>query len=218
MESGLLDWVQERDKVGSATLGFNPDGWDATIWILHAMYENPALRSERSNKETFLIGPLGRADCPDGWKRLRWRELAERLGIDPFESKYPPGTLSFPIRSWPANIQPPAEGSLDAAQYRRLVNHLVDAAGEHFTCYAFYAQLWNPRAAGYTIYELQADDLLGLYELDEVRSSPTNLWPLDRSWFVYTDYDLWATKVSGSSNLIERIVNDPELESVPLKF
>jgi hypothetical protein len=47
----------------------------------------------------------------------------------------------------------------------------------------------------------------------DYRFSPTNWWSADRTWFVLTDYDLQATKVSGPENLITKIRNDPFLET-----
>ncbi|WP_347661030.1 hypothetical protein [Micromonospora sp. B9E7] len=43
--------------------------------------------------------------------------------------------------------------------------------------------------------------------------SPTNLWPEDRSWMVWTDYDLQGSKVSGSKSLIEAVERHPVLET-----
>ena len=47
-----------------------------------------------------------------------------------------------------------------------------------------------------------------------MRSTPSNLWPTDKSWFVYTDWDLMATKVSGPAELVAAIEADDELESL----
>jgi len=44
--------------------------------------------------------------------------------------------------------------------------------------------------------------------------TPSNLWPDDRSWFVYTDADLMATKVKGSAALIAALVDDVHLETL----
>ena len=44
--------------------------------------------------------------------------------------------------------------------------------------------------------------------------TPSNFWPSDRSWFVYTDWDLWGTKVSGPAVLINAIRSDPNLETL----
>ena len=59
-------------------------------------------------------------------------------------------------------------------------------------------------------------DLASLLESDDLDGTPSNIWPADRSWLVYTDFDLWGTKVSGSAHLVERLVADPELETMRL--
>ncbi|MCD2191717.1 hypothetical protein [Actinomycetospora soli] len=43
--------------------------------------------------------------------------------------------------------------------------------------------------------------------------TPDNVWPLDRSWLLTTDYDLWATRLAGPAALIAAIEADPELET-----
>jgi hypothetical protein len=48
----------------------------------------------------------------------------------------------------------------------------------------------------------------------EQRFTPNNIWPEDRSWFVFTDADLWATKVSGSLELTKDLVQTGELETI----
>nr|CTQ90460.1 hypothetical protein [Kibdelosporangium sp. MJ126-NF4] len=44
-------------------------------------------------------------------------------------------------------------------------------------------------------------------------TTPSNLWPADRSWFVYTDWDLWATRISGPPELIAAVTAHSELET-----
>lgn len=59
-------------------------------------------------------------------------------------------------------------------------------------------------------------DAEALYDHPEVDFSPSNLWPVDRSRCLATDYDLWGTKVAGPTALIETLLSDPELEAVQL--
>jgi hypothetical protein len=40
--------------------------------------------------------------------------------------------------------------------------------------------------------------------------------PSDKSWFIYSDWDLWGTKVSGSHELARRVLADNRLETVTL--
>ncbi len=44
--------------------------------------------------------------------------------------------------------------------------------------------------------------------------TPSNVWALDRSWFVLTDWDLLAPKVSGPLELIEMIESAARLETI----
>lgn len=52
------------------------------------------------------------------------------------------------------------------------------------------------------------------YDAPDQRAVPNNIWPHDRSWFVYTDYDLPGTKVSGPDQLIASVAADGALETV----
>ena len=48
----------------------------------------------------------------------------------------------------------------------------------------------------------------------ELEVSPSNLWPADRSWLLYTDHDLTATQVSGSRELIAAIEAHQDIETL----
>jgi len=124
---------------------------------------------------------------------------------------------------WPVNIVGPNEGSLDRDQFVRLIDHLAEESpdGNATTCFSYYA----PFALGEygddrAVYRGGLWELAAFYESDELAGSgsPSNLWASDRSWFVYTDWDLWATKVSGSQSLITRLLHDDLLEAVTLDF
>jgi hypothetical protein len=44
--------------------------------------------------------------------------------------------------------------------------------------------------------------------------TPSNIWPEDRSWFVFTHWDLSATRISGTPALAEALAARPDLESI----
>jgi hypothetical protein len=173
--------------------------------------------------ETTLTGArLGGSAWPGpGWRRLFWHELAARLDVDPYGLDVPPCDRSFPYTSWPLSITPPAEGSLDREQFLFLLDHLAEASrdGNQTVCTAYRAPLasWDWPEEDHTVFECELRELIGLYE-SEGHGAPSNIWPDDRAWFTYTDWDLWATKVSGSQDLIARILEDDELEGVILDF
>ncbi|GCD35675.1 hypothetical protein OEIGOIKO_03421 [Streptomyces chrestomyceticus JCM 4735] len=169
-------------------------------------------------------GGLGRAEHPGpGWRRLRWAALARRTG-DPI---VPEGLLScyrcFPSAtkdgSWPLSIIPPTEGSMDRETWDKLIALLIEHSpdGADTACFAYY----NPLTAGCDFENLHVragrlGDAKLLYDNPEIDFSPSNLWAADRSWMLCTDYDLWATKVSGPRPLIDALLHDSEIEAIQL--
>jgi hypothetical protein len=95
--------------------------------------------------------------------------------------------------------------------------HLAALDGDDRPVLAYYALLatsdWN---GGDMLFRGPIGDLAGHYDDPAVLGSPNNIWPEDRSWFVYTDNDLWGTKVSGSPTLIATLSQDRDLETVEL--
>lgn len=237
-----LRWILNAVHEGDDWAGFDVTGWAASVWLLHAMYETDELPSSISYEEERRIeraagvvednsviggllenaaatgGQLGPSSNPGvGWYRLRWLELAQRLAIDPLSRV--PSSQSFPFTSWPVNIRPPAEGSLDREQLERLCDHLAAITDVGVDCYVFFARLASGRVDDREeplVYRGAVADILKLYDADDLSGGPTNIWAADRAWFVYTDWDLWGTKVSGPTKLIERLRNDPELETEDL--
>jgi hypothetical protein len=242
-EASGLTWLEARcdSEPGS---GYDAAGWPASTWVLHAMYESPVTSSEshqdrreglisaglvepqilvgvNMDEESIVTGGrLGRSQRPEGdWQRLTWHALADRLEVDLGRSEYPPCHRWFPYGSWPSRIQPPCEGSLDLESFDALIDCLSahSARGLATRCRAFSvpAQWFGHQSGSLLDAPLGSIPTFG----SSVRQvfTPTNFWPDDRSWLVYTDYDLWATKVSGSHKLISTIVAHPLLETIDWK-
>ena len=228
-------WLRERTpssgpNSGGATTGYEPTGYEHAIWVLHAMYEPIESKPvpiathdatgigagsirQPDRRRDVDFEPLGVANPEPGpgWRRVRWSELAERLGSRLQGQPYPPCFRWFPDEGWPADLLPPSEGSLDQPTARRLVAHLahVSDSPHCIAAYSFLAGGWrepNLCFAGSVdrLLDLCADGL----------GTPSNFWALDRTWFAYTDWDLWATKVNGPVALIAALEADPELETI----
>jgi hypothetical protein len=99
-----LAWLSDRPSEEAMT-GYAPVGWDASMWVLHAMYENPSLRGLGSHDDVHrarltagtvappIIGdvnlegtttvsgtPLGFVISPgSGWVRVRWSQYLDRF-------------------------------------------------------------------------------------------------------------------------------------------
>jgi hypothetical protein len=244
-DPGLVAWLEGS---GDSLTGYDAVGWEANAWILHAMYDASSFPASLSHDDVYRIERAAGTIVPDDldvfveelvpeailtgrwsgrsehpgppWERLLWRDLARRLGIDSFSGARMPLPARFGYRSWPASIEPPAEGSLDHEQFLRLLAHLEahEPAGSSARCYALYAAA----TSGVGEEAIYAGELGGLASLDDdddeedIPGAPTDLWPPDRSWLVYTGFDVCATRVGGSRERIERALDDPELETVVL--
>jgi hypothetical protein len=237
--ANALEWLGDIDGF----CGYDAEGWERRVWVLHAMYEcddRPGGLSHDEVRrielragaveplivanvnldelpEAVVIGSaLGASGDPgEGWRRLRWSELAARLNVDPFALEVPPCFRSFPYRSWPANI---AQGSLDREQFRSLLDCLARSSTAEWdtTCIAYRCPLRTGDFNNHTMHLCSLRELSHLY--DDQAGAPNNIWPEDRQWFVYTDHDLWATKISGRSSLIDSLQGDSALEPVVLRF
>jgi hypothetical protein len=90
-------------------------------------------------------------------------------------------------------------------------------AGRNSPCFAFYGSL--PAGFDFDNVHLWSGPLGRIPDLIDQQGgpygfSPTNFWPAERDWFVWTDYDLEATKVSGDPALISALHAEPRLECV----
>ncbi|WP_030240274.1 hypothetical protein [Streptomyces sp. NRRL S-350] len=248
--SGTTDWLLEL--CGDGLTGFMPPAMPDAVWVLNAIYEHeqgPTEVSYHEHHQARLLngrvqprivagldfeavsvaagGGLGRAEHPGrGWRRLRWAELARRTGDPIVPEGLLPSYRCFPsVRkegSWPLDIAPPTEGSLDRETWNRVTTVLTEhsPAGPDTPCLAYYSPLVLG-AIDFDNLHVQAGRLGDagiLYDTPEADFSPSNLWSEDRSWVLCTDYDLWATKIAGPPALIEALLNDPEIEAVRLPW
>ena len=164
---------------------------------------------------TGVVG--GPSAIPNGWRRLRWAELADRWEVPLDVAEVNPLNAFRPglsTGSWPSSIRPPTEGSLDWETYERMMAILRAFTGSspilvYSTILAWYGD------TGFEVPLVTAtmDELLASYTTAPISGSGQNWWPIDREWLVYTDYDLCSTVVHGDEDLISEVVADDFLEA-----
>lgn len=237
-----LAWLFEQRSKFEVGTGFDPDGWEDSIWVLHSMYEhedtaisltydeagrllragkpaNPHPIKARMNELLSTGVGLGMASNPGpGWHRVLWTEFAERHGIPLPVYRGVPIAPSPRSGSWPVSIQPPCEGSMDEDTLRELLAALAraESAGGATRCWSFFASIPARDWECPTLFHTRLDQIPELPRAASQDFAPHNVWPDDRSWFVYTDYDLSATRVSGSARLIGALEENAELETFRL--
>ncbi|MEJ2865341.1 hypothetical protein [Actinomycetospora flava] len=240
VDDSELDWLAAQDDV--ALLGYAPLGWPAETWVLHGMWEDPeaaALGIPRTLEQRWRdehpgqdgIGILAYESTPfgepppAGWRRLRWSELARRLDTPLTGGEFegypvPPSFGWFPIDSWPESIQTPPEGSLDLVSAERLLAVLVEhtSGGSGARCFCFYNTLDSPVPMTPVVLAGPLRAVFDAARLNPGGLTPDNIWPADRSWLLWSDYDLWGTRLIGSVDVVAAVDADPELETLDFTY
>lgn len=189
------------------------DGGDMpdSIWVLHAMYQ----QVDGLPVEPVMWG--GDEPNSDGQlRRVLWAEFAERYGGPMVTPGRWPGVQGALPGLWERNdFHVPSEGSMDRGSWAALLEHLIAFSpdGPATACGAYFATLSVSDVRAVYVGSLgEALDLLDL-DVPDAGGGPQNVWDLAETWIVYTDYDLWATRVSGPTDLITRLLNDDRLET-----
>lgn len=160
---------------------------------------------------------------PPPWQRITWP--AAGLTAPPDEQSRPPSYRWLTTGSLPYEFAGATEGSLDQASFEALgaVLSALAPEGAATECVALYGLCTQAAADLPEQSRHQVGAWVGplgsLPELFQVHggpysATPSNVWPVDRSWFVWTDWDLSGTRVSGSAALMNRLEAHPDLETV----
>jgi hypothetical protein len=161
---------------------------------------------------------------PDLWELRSWAEIYSRFSLERPTDRMPPGFWSFPRmgRDWPETIWLPPEGSMAEEDFTELMT-VLDECSDWPHCSFYFASHFHDGGPGNVpVYDVMIRDLPTLIRNGALQAAktggkgvrtPANIWPPDRSWLVYTDYELWATKVSGSIRLINSLRDNPFLET-----
>ncbi|MFI6996704.1 hypothetical protein [Nocardia sp. NPDC050175] len=245
----LVSWLG-TPETDLGWCGYEIDSRPDAVWLLHAMYEHELGATELTYDEQLrqrlaagLVQPtiiggvdfdastsvpgndLGRSEHPGpGWRRLRWTELAARLGeAAVVEGQYPSFRSLSGARlrgSWPVSISPPAEGSLDRESWQVLIEVLIawSPGGADTPCVAYFAPAVSGEFDTGVTVSGPLGDAVDLYDHPNGSGSPSNVWAADRSWITWSDWDLCGTKVAGPPELIEALQSAPDLEAVRLPW
>lgn len=240
-----LLWLLDRSENKGYFTGIDASGWEDSTWILNAFYElsihgevpsHDELRRSRiasGEEEPLIINGfnLGLATTNSGGGLGYHARPRPLTGSDVPGQRYWTASLSrsradgpppcfrwFPVRSFPANIQPPGEGSMGEEDFAELIRVLSEHSPWPL-CSMYFADVFNTSIDPLkeAVYEARLRDLpmiIADKASERQAFTPANIWPLDRSWLVYTDYDLWATKVSGSTELINALRENTLLETL----
>ncbi|MFJ7969707.1 hypothetical protein [Streptomyces sp. NPDC096324] len=212
------DWLAALAQNDGLT-GYEAPALPDAAWVLSGMYQRGVAAGDSVNDSQ------SRNEHPGpGWERLRWAELAARIGDPVVPQGMYPCHRCFP--SWKRagfgqdSVEWPAEGSLDRPTWDQLIRFLTahSPQGPDTACLAYYNPLVTRDFEKGQVRSGRLGDAQRLFDNPDILYTPSNLWAVDRSWVVFTDYDLWGTKVCGPRPLVEALLADPEIEAIRLPW
>ena len=147
--------------------------------------------------------------------RVLWHTLAERQGLV-FHPEFNPESFrkAFETGSWPRYLFGPAEGTLDRKTCEALISVLKPFSHAQTIYFRFSDYLINDLPH---LYSGDLGDLTAFLTKPHFGGTPECWWPEDRSWCVFTDWDLTFTLIGGSKALVETCIAHPMLECIVVK-
>ncbi|MET9428947.1 hypothetical protein [Streptomyces sp. NPDC003036] len=191
-----LDGMRVRLEQDEALLGYEPqEGFADRCWVLHTIHE--------------------------GVVRLRWNAVLARAGRRLEDWEYTPSWRVFDGIGLADDADGPSGGEIDRECLVRLVGLLARHSPDGLAAECYWAQaaiheagrpvtVWRGRLGEAPAFH----DTACSEEGSAAAHFPAQWWPLDRSWYVLTDWDLSATEVFGSPDLVAALLVDDELDAV----
>ena len=180
---------------------------------------NPAPAETESGKKA-LAAILSDGLLFGGWSgveepqdsRVLWHTLAEKHGLvfHP-EFNHESFRKAFAAGSWPRYLLGPAEGTLDRKSCKALISILKPLSRANGIYFRFSDFLMNDLPH---LYSGDLNELTIFLTKPHFFGTPECWWPEDRSWCVYTDWDLTFTLIGGSRTLVDACVAHPMLECI----
>ncbi|MCD9196129.1 hypothetical protein [Streptomyces albireticuli] len=183
----------EQDE---AILGYEPqEEFADRCWVLHTIHQEGS--------------------------RVRWNDLLKGAGKRLEDWQHTPSWKVFDDLGISRDFTSPSLGEIDRECLARLIEILARHSPDGLAteCYWAQAAIENvaapvPARLGRLDEALAHHDDCGPPRWVVSQKFPAHWWPLDRSWFVLTDWDLSGTEVFGSPALVADLLADDGLDAV----
>ncbi|WP_045730421.1 hypothetical protein [Pseudarthrobacter chlorophenolicus] len=211
-----------------------PDGFSHSTWILHAQFFRPADVAPEPEDGARLPGFGFGTHAPAGWQRINWEETAADKGVPLQGPAGDDGIEIPPAYCWsallndsgadyvvmPPGVAPqdslwPTEGSLGKADLEALVPVLAAHTGSTRMLGRFSPITNIFEAESIRVFSFNLATMLpSMLATGGQEFSPELWWPEDRTWVLWTDYDLMGTRVFGSKDLIDALRESADVETL----
>lgn len=207
LEAERPKWLPSEDLARSERawrVGDNlPAGYDAYLRLFHPFTPWGAEEPEEAG--------------PGDWQT--WRALAEKAGVD-FRPTLQWNSLkpALPLLENGTRPYSVLDGELEPRTRQRLFGHLRRHTPPQSTFYLYDLAASVGGQVSFMI-EAAVGDMERIARwVDErgaaVASTPELVWPEDRRWIVFSDYDTPSTYIGADAALAADLFADPELETL----
>ena len=227
MDKILPDWISKQASLGpnvevDTELNDNNAFWYfltaccPLIFEKYAVILHPFWINYRAKKEIESGIKLTEEDLKDSeYEPLTWNDFFNKFDFDfQFESAYKTKQqLERKLREpeWPDYVWAPGEGDCEFVDLKKLSDEIMQIHGDCVVNF-FYCLLKTKDWENERLIKDNLSRLDILYKDDELRDSPTAIFPDSKDWCIVSDYDLPMTFIGGSADLIDKVKKRTDIE------
>jgi hypothetical protein len=227
MKKILPDWIESQASVLSYIEVDTELNDDNAFWYFltaccplifdkYAVILHPFWINYKAKKEIESGNKLKEEDLKDtDYKPLTWSDFFNRYDVKfQFDSAYKTKQqLERKLREpeWPDYVWAPGEGDCEFDDLKNVCNDIIKIHGDcnaNFFYCMFKTKDWER--------EMLLQDKLSrfdkLYKNEDLRNSPTAIYPDSKDWCIVSDYDLPMTYIGGSEDLIDKVIKRTDIE------
>ncbi|RSC92944.1 hypothetical protein [Tenacibaculum singaporense] len=227
MNNILPDWIIKQASLGPNVEVDTELNDDNAFWYFltaccplifekYAVILHPFWINHKAKREIESGIKLKEEDLKDSdYKSYTWNDFFSRFDFDfQVESAYKTKQqlerkLGKP--EWPDYVWAPAEGDCEFADLKNVCNDIIQTNGDCDVNF-FYCLLKTKDWENERLIQDKLSRFDTLYMDEELRDSPTAIYPDSKDWCIVSDYDLPMTFVGGSADLIDKIKKQTDID------
>jgi len=191
-----------------------PDNFESYAIALHSFWINNNISKEEIRESNNDDEELPEED----FDRVKWKDFYATRGKEFELEKAYKSTSDFYNQFKQMNNELfPGEGLMDKEHLNSLIEIVQKTYGNQ-EIEIFYTFLSTKDWEKDRIYKGKISDLNQLLDNEELRLTPSLIYPKHKNWVVNTDYDLSFSFIGGESKLINELVNRNKDEIYELKY
>jgi hypothetical protein len=158
-------------------------------------------------KDKIEVRELSNEEFPeDDFSRVTWKDFHDRKfrGFDLYKAIMDSINHTHSYDKQLNNELYPGEGLMDKEHLISLVEVVLNLYGNQ-EIELFYTFLATKNWEKDLIYSGKINELPKLFEIDNLRLTPSLIYPKEKNWVVNTDYDLAFTTIGGETKFISAL-------------